>query len=294
MSCEDLSNASEELKKACACVEASKTFIKALNLSEQRNTEWKIQKDEYDKNWGEYQTALAGWETKYAAEKKRLQEEEKIWNNCVDWNTASSGNKDSWCQDDTGFADHIGGTGGGCTPGFGKGRCRRTETQVNTALDSWIAGTPEISLGFIKLPGVPGNPKPLPPTGGTNGTVTPCGSPCQPPSANILCCSQVIQDIQAGKGVNVNAIQTCNQELINAATSIPTTEATATSPSTVTTSPATPNPEPPFIAYEENQTRQEEIRRKRRSSDDTIPIAVWIVIGVVLLLLLIVFMRILI
>lgn len=213
MSCDDLTNASDQLKAACSCLEATETFSKAMEQYNQEKANHRLKEEEYGRKWDEYQQSLIEWTNKRNEHITELQTEEKLWNNCVPWETAADGKHDSWCLDDTGYGDHVGAESGGCTLHFGKGKCRRTQEQVESRLSLWEKG-----FSFFGI-NTPGNPKPSPPSGGTEGTASPCTT-CNPPQADIICCSQIISDIQSGKNTNVNAIQECGRAEVASAAPI--------------------------------------------------------------------------
>ena len=224
MSCSDLTNASHQLKNACACQSAALNLTDALNLYKSNLIANTNAQTIYNNLWHSYQTQLNTWLTQKADKRKSLEGESKTWNNCVLW-TGVYGH-DNWCRSDTGFGRQYAAGQEGCLLGQGKGYCQRTSEQVNSELDIWIGN----------------NPAPSPPGGGENGTAATCGTPCNPPSNNnILCCSQLFNDINAGKDVNITALQECTQSEVNSAlkpnsttplpnNSIPLPNSTSTTP----------------------------------------------------------------
>jgi hypothetical protein len=74
----------------------------------------------------------AAWDTTYNFKKQLLQQEKKVWNNCVGWPWVFG--HDDWCQNDTGFGRQVGAGQWGCTAGMGKGQCARTDWQVEQEL----------------------------------------------------------------------------------------------------------------------------------------------------------------
>ena len=307
MSCQD-PNASEQVKSACACKSAVDTFIDGMKIYEAQLAAHATASADYIIKWQKYQTDLLAWNNEKNNEKKRLADEEKVWNNCAGFTIANEGNMDAWCQSDTGFGNHVGGggnfdTGDGCPLFQKKGRCRRTEIQVNSELDLWVAGTPPRTnnvLGhIITIPGLPSHPPPTPPGGGTNGTQTPC-STCTPVSANIVCCSQIISDIQAGRNVNINLAQECSQKMLETALTptTPTTPTTLPIPTVLPTPIPTVLPAPVPAPYSQNTTADEEkkkeeaVEKKRnaelkKKKDDEALITIGIVLVVIVVLIMI-------
>jgi hypothetical protein len=219
MSCTD-PNASQELKSVCACQKAVNVFAESFKSYEASKVAHATAKAIYDAAWIKYQNDLRDWETKKANKRKDLVDETKVWNNCVVWTDVYG--HDNWCQSDTGFGRQTGAGQHGCIWSQGKGVCQRTDYQVNEELNKWQGS----------------NPAPIPPSGGSNGNVTPCGSSCNPPTGNnILCCSSVISDITAGKNVSINEAINCTQNLVSQAAAI----GSAPSPSTTIPLPSAPS-----------------------------------------------------
>ena len=209
-----------QLANACACQKASNSLSSSFDAYQNNINNYNTNTTNYNNAWQKYQNDVNNWNTNKQNKKNDLENEQKIWNHCVLW-TGVYGH-DDWCQGDTGFGKQTGAGQYGCLFGQGKGECRRTTDQVNSALDQWIGS----------------NPQPSPPSGGTNGTADSC-SDCNPPNSNsIQCCSQLFSNI-AGTSVNFSNIQQqCNQTIkqqIQAA-STPTTTSTIPTTSTPTTS----------------------------------------------------------
>lgn len=221
MSCED-PNPSQELKSACDCQKSVKTFVDLAKSYEASKAAHAAAKVIYDKEWSKYQNDLRDWQSKKANKRKELVDQTKIWNNCVLW-TGVYGH-DDWCQSDTGFGRQTGAGGYGCWDGQGKGVCQRTEYQVNEELNKWQGS----------------NPPPIPPPGGTNGNVTPCGESCNPPTGNIIqCCSNIMSGDAFVENTQL-CLQSIEQKIIDITNS-------PSAPSTTVSSTPEPSPSAPII-----------------------------------------------
>jgi hypothetical protein len=90
-------------------------------------------------------TDKTGNYSKWQADKIRLTNDALPWNNCVPWSDTSAGKHDDYCVNDIGIGWYHGGqTGNGCSIGFGKGLCKRTDAKINADLetDGYIAEQP--------------------------------------------------------------------------------------------------------------------------------------------------------
>jgi hypothetical protein len=147
--------------------------------------------------YSNYVTKLVQWTNKtgsysnWQADMTRLTNEERPWNNCVDWLDTSAGKHDDYCVNDIGVGwYHAGQTGDGCSLGFGKGLCKRTASQVNIDLNA---------DGYISTQPIPVlNPSPA--------TVTPTI-----PQGNITCCNNLINVTNSLlQSVDITQQSTCN------------------------------------------------------------------------------------
>ena len=223
-----------EIQKLYECETAAKSLYEAIKLQEAQIAAYSTASAEYIKEWDKYLKNHRDWESKRDEQKKKFAEEKKIWNSCVLW-TGVFGH-DDWCQADTGFGKQSGAGQHGCTWGQGKGECSRTTEQVDTAMNGWYSE----------------NPEPQQPSGGKDGIYAPC-STCSPPTGiNILCCSQLTSELNAGKNISLDSVQNCSQEIKNQillatvpeTTTIPATTISST-PAPTTPSPTTPAPTTP-------------------------------------------------
>jgi hypothetical protein len=147
--------------------------------------------------------AISTWNSSY---NKRYGEwyahydrERKIWNSCVGWNDASNNSHHDWCQNDTGFGQHQGAGGHGCTSGWGKGECKRTHQQSHDA----AVGSTLWELGAKPAPFSEGEPQDKV---GSYAHQTPItiGS-----DINIQCCANLFNIAGTAK----NNVQSCEQSI---------------------------------------------------------------------------------
>lgn len=174
----------DEERNLCACKNATEAFTKLVdqytvdleNHSKDtaKHSRWKNKSGEYSK-WGD--------------RLKNIQDEIKVWNNCVAW-SGIFGHHD-WCQQDTGFGTQISAGQHGCLKGWGKGECKRTPDQVEKQMteEGYYRDEPSI------------RPK-----------------PSSIPNTNIQCCSQIFSDISVTNGnAKLNDIsQNCSQRINDA------------------------------------------------------------------------------
>jgi hypothetical protein len=152
-----------DLEYLKSCRESTAKFIQIANKNEEiskRNFEKSTKLSNLVSQWEQeqkvYKNRLNEWETmsgEYAQWdriKRDLQNEKRNWNNCIPWNETSAGKHNDWCRNDNNGEDwyHAGQDGGGCTPGFGKGVCQRTNDQVNKQLE--IRGYDNSKPVFLK------------------------------------------------------------------------------------------------------------------------------------------------
>ena len=104
------------------------------------NTYWH---DCYDKNY------CAGPYAEYAAESRKLADESREWNNCVDWSVVANRKNDQWCVNDIGAGwVQEGGVQGPCAWGWGRGVCKRTAAQTLKELQAKMPGEPTQDSGI--------------------------------------------------------------------------------------------------------------------------------------------------
>jgi hypothetical protein len=93
------------------------------------------------KQWTDKTGNYSKWQT----DKIRLTNDALPWSNCVPWPDTSAGKHDDYCVNDIGVGWYHGGqTGNGCSIGFGKGLCKRTDAKINIDLetDGYISAQP--------------------------------------------------------------------------------------------------------------------------------------------------------
>jgi hypothetical protein len=221
----------------CSCKQATDTFTKSYDDYNKKYNEYKSDLDSYNRwvNKHEDWKALRG-DFKWIADKKsNLANEHKEWNNCVAWNETQSGKHSDWCNNENYGWEHVGQSGGGCWPGFGKGVCARTSWRVDQEIQGDISNSepkadPQDSSKYWL-----GMPVPQPPQ--------------QPNGTNIMCCSQIFSDINVKDGnANISNIsQNCSLQLeqqlsksTSTAASLPTTSTPTTTSTPATTGTSTP------------------------------------------------------
>jgi hypothetical protein len=218
--CNNPKNSQEQ--NLCSCKKATDTMASAL---EKYTTDYTAYTDyvtarnaaiqKYDR-WKNMSGEYSNWATR----KQELTDEKKTWNNCVLWTGIF--NHDDWCQGDTGFAKQTGANQHGCALGSGKGECQRNDSQVNEQLrrEGYNAAEPSIP-SERQVPQFTSN-------------------------TNILCCSQIFNDIsvQGGAADFSNINQNCQQRITNELNYSP--PAPASPPPTV--SPPAPASPPPTVS----------------------------------------------
>ena len=221
--CSNTKNSQEQ--NLCSCKIATDTMVKTL---EKYTTDYTAYTDyvtarnlaiQKQNNWKNMTGEYSNWATR----KKQLTDEKKTWNNCVLWTGIF--NHDDWCQGDTGFAKQTGANQHGCALGSGKGECQRNDSQVNEQLrrEGYNAAEPSIP--------------------------SPMEAPQFTSNNNILCCSQIFNDIsvQGGAADFSNINQNCQQRITNELTKSPP----PVSPPSVSPPPVSP---PPATETDDNKT----------------------------------------
>lgn len=215
MSCDNPTPGSQ-LANACSCKTASESLSKSLTDYETALATY-VQKNADNSN---RQQKRQDWEnlvgnfSDLIQIKSDLKTEAHNWNSCMAWSDTSPGHHNDWCEHDVGQGwYHAGQDGGGCTKGFGKGVCKRTQDQVERDFaQSHNNRKPEADLSIGAAPSAP--------TGN-----------------NIQCCSQLFSGI-SGASVQFSDIQQkCTQQ-------IESQIANASKPPPPTINPPTINPPP--------------------------------------------------
>ncbi len=183
------------------CLETAKNLLKSFQTYESEISKHNELCNKYNKEFQDYSVKLSQWESKKNNQYSLLTNERRFGDgkcivggaaNCAsnfhnDWCSEPNGN--GWYQVGCDFSD--------CGWGLVKITCARNNDKVQSDLNSWISS----------------NPKPLPPSGGTDGKCTEC-STCNPPSnINLQCCSQIFEGIKSDKEISIDTIQECIQNL---------------------------------------------------------------------------------
>jgi hypothetical protein len=223
-------NGNTQLANACACEKAANDLSNSFTIYQANVNTYNTNAANYNTAWEKYQSDLSTWNTNRQNQK----------------NTLLNENRDSGCG--------ACGTEQGCPSGwvdngrFGCGlwntlcnhHCKRSDNQAEIDLGPWLSQ----------------NPKPSPPPGGTNGTVTPC-SDCNPPSGNnVLCCSQLFSNITGNTNFS-DIQQQCNQIIKQQITDAVTPTVTPNQASPVVTPTVTQTT--PFFTTNINQVNKIEI-----------------------------------
>lgn len=123
------------------------------NESNPRYSKWKREKDDFQNSknkqeeWDNCKNNLnCGGNYSWAKGKiDDLRNERKVWNNCAVWDATKVGEHDDWCVNDFGQGwIHVDRGGWGCTAGWGRGECGRTDDKVKKDLD--IGERPSITM----------------------------------------------------------------------------------------------------------------------------------------------------
>jgi hypothetical protein len=166
--------------QACECKDQIDKLARSIKLYEDTIRDNSVKNSNYQTAYNNWSVDKKNWDTTRQEKKTALENETKIWRNCVLW-TGVFGH-DDWCQGDTQFGRQTGANGHGCLNGQGKGECKRTTDQVNSALDQWVNQN--------NAPQEPGKPQ----------LQTP-----QAPSASITCCGISFDNI-TGSSVSIDNI----------------------------------------------------------------------------------------
>ena len=147
------------------------SYEKSVN----KKREWEKCKNELNCG-GEY--------SRFSGKVNDLRNDRRFWTRCVAHEESQSGRHDDWCRND--FGDdwkHVGQDNGGCSPGFTKGLCGRTDDGIRR------------DLGIENRPGTESDP----------GNFSPI------PVPEIKCCQEMtFKGISANKVNFDNLNQTCN------------------------------------------------------------------------------------
>jgi hypothetical protein len=171
----------------CSCKDQIDNLAHSIKTYEDTLTNNANERNKYNTDYSNWQNNHNNWINNRANKKNELENEQKIWNNCVLW-TGVYGH-DDWCQGDTGFGQQTGAGGYGCTLGQGKGECKRTSNQVNSELDQWATGS-------NAEPQEPPQPNLVDP---------------QAPSSNVQCCGISFSNLTSNSLSFNDISQQCNQ-----------------------------------------------------------------------------------
>lgn len=170
MSC-PYTGSNKTLENICNCKKQIDTLASVIKLYETTLRNNAYERDRYNTDLHNYNRDKTTWDRNRQNKKNELENEEKIWNSCILW-TGVYGH-DDWCQGDTGFGKQSGAGQHGCLDGQGKGQCKRTTDQVNSALSAWATGK-------NAQPRAPTQPQLINPTA---------------PSSSIQCCGVSFSDL---------------------------------------------------------------------------------------------------
>jgi hypothetical protein len=208
----------QAVKKMIAVSESNKALLDDYNTNtiNQYNENlrlWNIKRQNNQDQLFRWQNRTGEYQI-YADSKTQKTNEERLWNNCVSWLDTSPGHHNDWCVNDIGPGWYHSGQAGVCSPGFGKGICKRTPDQVNIEDQDYQNVKPALF----------NEPKPLyPPQPGLN------------PLGSITCCSSsvAVENSQL-TNVGIEQLNTCINEK-----KTETSPDTSVPPSTVSSSPST-------------------------------------------------------
>jgi hypothetical protein len=214
MSCDN--PITSQLISLCSCQKAATALQESLRIQEAEVTAHKNRRIDYEAKYKKWQTDHESWLIKKKVQyaywaglraKKNCELREKQQNCDNGWNEISN--------NDCGWFRH-------------ERECKLSEEAIQSNMAPW----------YLE------NPEPKPPAGGdANGVYQAC-STCNAPSGNnILCCSQLFNDISANK-VDIKTALTCEQKItdqityIQRATTAPAPGSTSSAPGSTTTPPA--------------------------------------------------------
>lgn len=199
----------------CICKKGIDSYITA-------NEEYKQEKDKYEeelKSWNEWNNIntqrlqiTGDYRSYYNNRKQQLLNDTRNTRNYTSIDDARSGNHDDWCINDYGVdwtnipedTRNINTTLKYSHPGFYFAKCQRTDSAIDRIIkEEMLANYPAYTKTSDKRQD-------------WNDTNKPVFSYSQPNPLNITCCTQIIDDIQAGNKVDINNIsQKCGNSTEN-------------------------------------------------------------------------------
>jgi hypothetical protein len=194
----------QQERSFCDCEKAVKNMTTQISNYEKRYKTYQADLQSYNrwKQRHEDWKNLRGHFQRFGDLKNNLRNERRNWNNCVAWNETNAGKHNDWCQNDVGQGwYHTGQDGGGCSLGFGKGVCGRTDEEVDRVMADSLKKVEPTADPLISSKKWLGMGEPV--------------QPLQPPSSDILCCSQIFSDINVQDAdMNISDInQDCGKRL---------------------------------------------------------------------------------